>query len=221
MGSAGAQAAYRRGIELNPRATYTLGVYANYLMSMGRFEEAAEIGARIIDLEPVAPDGYWQVGWALDHLRRDGEALAQYERAMDSSPNDPNLLLELSQFHGEGGFWRPPVTRTGRRVCWARLHRLLGWDDSVTIMRSPIAKPTPGGFSKQLISRGEQEYVPSTCPAVICAGLGEIEQALDLLEQGYKKRDVIMVWLKVRHQFDPLRADPRFQDLLLRMNFPS
>jgi hypothetical protein len=71
------------------------------------------------------------------------------------------------------------------------------------------------------MTRAEQEYVPPTCPAVICAALGEIQQAVDLLEQAYEKRDVIMVLLKVRHQFDPLRADPRFQDLLRRMNFPD
>jgi len=51
--------------------------------------------------------------------------------------------------------------------------------------------------------------------------LDQREKALELLEQAYEKRDVTLVWLKVRWWYDPLRDDPRFQDLLRRMDFPK
>ncbi len=41
------------------------------------------------------------------------------------------------------------------------------------------------------------------------------------LEQGYKNRDQWMLYLKVDPHMDDLRSDPRFQDLLRRMNFPQ
>jgi hypothetical protein len=47
--------------------------------------------------------------------------------------------------------------------------------------------------------------------------LGEKEQALDQLEEAYQARDGYLVWLKAETTFDPLRSDPRFQELLHRV----
>jgi hypothetical protein len=57
--------------------------------------------------------------------------------------------------------------------------------------------------------------------ALVQIGLGERDQALASLEQGYKNRDQWMLYLKVDPHVDDLRSDPRFQDLLRRMNFPQ
>ena len=57
--------------------------------------------------------------------------------------------------------------------------------------------------------------------ARVHAALGENDKALELLEEGYEIGDANMVLVKVNPDFDPLRDDPRFQDLLRRMNFPD
>ena len=69
--------------------------------------------------------------------------------------------------------------------------------------------------------RATREYIPPVVPAFIHLGLGENQKALDLLERAYERRDVLLVWLKARRHLDPLRDDPRFHDLMRRMNFPS
>jgi hypothetical protein len=51
-------------------------------------------------------------------------------------------------------------------------------------------------------------------------GLGEKEEAIRWLEEGYRVRDGNMILLKVWPIWDSLRGDPRFQDLLRRVNFP-
>ena len=50
--------------------------------------------------------------------------------------------------------------------------------------------------------------------------LGEKDQAFEWLEKGYQKRSVGMAFMQVDYSLDSLRSDPRFQDLLRRMNFP-
>ena len=50
---------------------------------------------------------------------------------------------------------------------------------------------------------------------------GEKDQALALLETAYQQRNGWLAWLQARRTWDPLRSDPRFQDLLRRMNFPE
>jgi hypothetical protein len=57
--------------------------------------------------------------------------------------------------------------------------------------------------------------------ALIHAGLGEKDQAFEWLERAYEERDGGMRYLKVAPELDPLRSDPRFEDLVRRMNFPD
>ena len=52
-------------------------------------------------------------------------------------------------------------------------------------------------------------------------GLGESDRAISWLEQAAEERDGLMTLLNVFFYFDPLRADPRFQALLRRLNFPE
>jgi hypothetical protein len=56
--------------------------------------------------------------------------------------------------------------------------------------------------------------------ARVYAGLGDKEKAFVWLEKAYAERASQLSWVKVDPTFDPLRSDPRFQDLLRRMNFP-
>jgi hypothetical protein len=56
--------------------------------------------------------------------------------------------------------------------------------------------------------------------AVFYARAGENDQVLAPLEQAYQRRLPILAWVKVSREWDPLRSDPRFQDLLRRMNLP-
>lgn len=62
-------------------------------------------------------------------------------------------------------------------------------------------------------------------PAFYCgqiySGLGETEKAFEWLEKAFDRRETEMVWLKIEPQFDNLRQDPRFNDLIQRVGFPE
>ena len=57
--------------------------------------------------------------------------------------------------------------------------------------------------------------------AVAYTAIGETEEAFAWLERGYRGRDPVMIGLKANPNFDPLRSDPRFDDLLRRIGFPE
>jgi serine/threonine-protein kinase len=65
--------------------------------------------------------------------------------------------------------------------------------------------------------RKQAGYVPAAAFVNAYLGLGDNEEAFAWLEQGYKEHSNILQWLKVHPYFDPLRDDPRFKDLLLRV----
>jgi len=216
----GAEAEFQRGVELNPKAMYALMAYGNYEVSVGRFERSAAIGRRATELDPVYADAYFTIGLALCQMGRKEEALREFDKAVELAPNDLSPVLELAQIYGELGRHHEAYEHA------ERVERALGglgppaW---LARLGSAYALAQRTADARRILDQlaARTGYVPPTCPAVILAALGEIETAVDLLEQAYEKRDVIMVWLKVRHHFDPLRADPRFQDLLRQMNFPD
>jgi hypothetical protein len=72
-----------------------------------------------------------------------------------------------------------------------------------------------------LQERSKQQYVTPYGIGRIYAALGQKEEAFGWLETGYQQRANWMVLLKVDPLFDDLRSDPRFQDLMRRMNFPA
>jgi Flp pilus assembly protein TadD len=66
----------------------------------------------------------------------------------------------------------------------------------------------------------KQKYVPAGFRARIYAGLGEKDLAFEWLEKAYAERSINagIVGIKLDPVYDPLRSDPRFQNLLRRMN---
>ena len=77
------------------------------------------------------------------------------------------------------------------------------------LIRFEIEAATQGAFGL--------EYVI----ALLSAPIGETEEAMTWLERAYEERDPLLINAKTDPRFDPLRSDPRFQDLLRRIGFPE
>lgn len=72
----------------------------------------------------------------------------------------------------------------------------------------------------ELSQMSKTRYVSPLQVAVIYIGLGQKDQAFLWLEKSFNERAFEILLIKVDPRFDALRSDPRFQDLLRRMNFP-
>jgi len=68
----------------------------------------------------------------------------------------------------------------------------------------------------QLNEISKRKYVPAYARIGIYADLGDKDKAFEWLEKGYDER--FLAYIKTDPAYDPLRSDPRFQDLLRRMN---
>ncbi len=100
---------------------------------------------------------------------------------------------------------------------------LSGRSDEVLERHSEAAILGEEGIARWRLKRNTQrvqrgEYVPPTFFAYNHATLGEKDQAFEWLEKAYQERAGELIYLKVEPNLDPLRDDPRFQDLLRRMN---
>lgn len=72
---------------------------------------------------------------------------------------------------------------------------------------------------KELTDLSKDRYVSPYFIALIYVGLNEKDEAFEWLEKAFNDRSAGMIFLKVEPMFDPIRSDPRFQDLLRRVNF--
>jgi tetratricopeptide (TPR) repeat protein len=73
----------------------------------------------------------------------------------------------------------------------------------------------------QLQERAKKHYVSPFFLATVFVGLNENERALDSLDAAYAHHDWVLLWVNAGHSLDPLRSQPRFVDLLQRLNLPS
>ena len=71
---------------------------------------------------------------------------------------------------------------------------------------------------RELEERAKVRYVPAYTLAQLYMALGETEKALDLLEVSFTNRDALMTFLKVEPKWDSLRSEPRFIELMRKMN---
>jgi adenylate cyclase len=69
----------------------------------------------------------------------------------------------------------------------------------------------------ELLKSSAETYVPPYNIALAYNTVGERQRTLDYLEKGFLERDVRMVFLKVEPQWDSLRSEPRFVELIKRM----
>ena len=78
-------------------------------------------------------------------------------------------------------------------------------------------------FSQAILKRLEagKEYISPAGLAILHVALGERERAFALLERAYSAHDQQLIWLGVEKGFDPLRSDPRFQELLRRIGLAA
>jgi len=72
----------------------------------------------------------------------------------------------------------------------------------------------------ELKQKSQQEYVPGDSLAIVCAGLGDKDQAFAWLDEAYKQHSFQIQFLKLEPRWDNLRSDPRFADPLRRLGLP-
>ncbi len=78
-----------------------------------------------------------------------------------------------------------------------------------------------GYWKKSQEFASENETFDTVQMALIYAQLGERDKAFEFLERAYKGHSTVLVWLKVLPEFDSLRGDPRFDDLMRRVGLPQ
>jgi TolB-like protein/DNA-binding winged helix-turn-helix (wHTH) protein/Flp pilus assembly protein TadD len=211
----GAEKEFQRSVELNPRYTVALYQYALLLSSLGRADEAISLTQRALDLDPISSVVLYRAGRVQFQARHYDKAIEYFNRILELNPNAPLGLYGLGLVYEAQGKYDKAILYLGKQ------NFQQGFDLAAAYAASgqkDVARTMLADNIRRLTQ--QKLYVRPGWVAEVYAALGDNDEAMLWLEQAYRERDIWMVLLKVWPAFDPLRSDPRFQELLHRMNFP-
>ncbi len=216
----GAESEFKRAIELNADHAVTHQLYSLVLMVTGRIEEGlAEISAAQ-RLNPVSPSIGADVGWRLYLRRQYDRAIAECEKTLRLEPDYAPAHNRLGLVYEQKGMMRRAISEHQKASELSR-GSVYASADLARVYAMVGKQSEARKILRDLGQRTRQSYVLPFDLALIHLGLDEKDQALELLEKAVDDRNGDLVFLKLDPRFDSLRSEPRFQDLLRRMNFPE
>jgi len=216
----GAEREYRRAMELNPNYSTAHMWYGGFLRGQGRLDEAMAEVRRAQEVDPLSLVINAAVGVTLHFRRQYDQAIEQYRKTVEMDPNFPLTRLWLGMAYEQKKMYEAAVAEfqkaselfEGEPIGLAGLGHAYAVSGRTAAARKVL---------EELNQLRQRRYVSAYFMALPYAGLGEKDQAWAWLEKAYEER---ASWLsdqfKVDPRFDSLRSDPRYQDLLRRMNLP-
>ena len=216
---AGSEKEYRRAIELKPNYATAHHWFGADLANVKRFDEALVELRRAEELDPLSRIIGTNLGDVLVHARRYDEAIAQYKRVLSRDPNFAYAHRALGWAFGAKGMYDEAIaeTRTAMKLREGSSAKgYLGlWlaksgqrDEALTLL-------------KEIKQQSAHTYVQSYTFALIYIGLGNKEEALTHLEKHLLSHAETANTYATAPELDELRSEPRFKEMLKRMNLPD
>jgi tetratricopeptide (TPR) repeat protein len=185
---------------------------------MKRPEEAMAQMERALQLDPLNEFVHIHHGFILHSAGRYDEVIVQMRKLLRTSPQNPMAHQLISV-----ALWYKAMYEESLAEMKA-YYSCMGDLEVEEALTQGYAQSSYRGAMRSaadlLAARARKTYVLSVDVALLYAIAGENDQALEWLEKGLEVRDPVMPYVDAFVEFAPLRSDPRFQDLLRKMNLP-
>lgn len=216
----GAAAGFAKAIQDNPSYATAYQRYSLYLIAMGRTADSVAQINKARELDPLSISINFSLGWRFYMSRQYDRAIQQLRNTLEMDPSYelPHLVLGMS-YAKNGDF----------ALAIPELRKAVELSHGTPLMTSALANAYARSGNKaeaerllaDLSAESKKQYVSPYYFAVIYAGLGKSEEAIDWLDKAYADRSNGLVFLKVEPELDDLRSNPRFVALQRKLNFPN
>jgi DNA-binding winged helix-turn-helix (wHTH) protein/Flp pilus assembly protein TadD len=216
----GAEAAYRRALQLNfddPRAHR---LYADYLSTMGRSEEALREISAAQELDPLSLVVNMEMAWIL-YVARDFQGAAEQSwKTLAMEPRFAPAQNTLGLAYQQLGMTEEAIVELDNARACSGEH-----PSAQAALAHALAiagrRAEAGMFLDQLQRMSGTRNVSRYWLAIVNTALGAYDAAFESLDEACENREPWLVWLKVEPRYDLLREDVRFDRLLRRIGFES
>jgi tetratricopeptide (TPR) repeat protein len=214
---AGAEKEYKRALELDPNSVDANRRYAINLAYEGRADEALVFAKRVDELDQTrSRPGF--LGFIYFFARQYDAAIEDYLKAIEKSPDNPQTHFFLGEAYLAKGTYKQGIAELQKAVAldndperWDR-YPVLAYAYAVSGKRDEALKIL--AEQKRL---AKQRYIASYNFAIIYTGLGDKDRAFEYLNKSFDEGSPL-VQVPSRPMFDSLRSDPRYTELLRRIN---
>jgi TolB-like protein/tetratricopeptide (TPR) repeat protein len=209
----GAGKEFRRALQLDPNLTTGNPChYVEYLLAIGRYETAIAELERAQEFQPLSLFFSVILGWTYYSGRQYDKAVRQHRRVLASDPHFGMAHWCLGMDYSQERRYRAAIEEFHKaRILGRPRNALTSIGYAYAIMGD---RDKAQHILKELRRLQRTSYTPPYAFAAIYAGLGEIDAAFDWLGRACEVHDVGLVWLKWDPQFDNLRSDYRFRNIL-------
>ncbi len=211
-----AEREFKQSLELDPNSAWTHNRYSLYLAVMGHPEEAMSEAQTARELDPAGE-------YLSETLRLSGQyddAIEVVRKYLEFNPNDGFAHWSLFQIYRRKGMQRESINELEQT--W----KLFGFADVASSVRKSYGHSDYRAAVKVSAKALEQLYARRVLilPAETARNyvyLDDREQALRWLHKAYEERDGDIVFLARDAAWDPLRTDPRFQEIVRQVGLPK
>ena len=205
----------KRALELNPNSAPAHWAYAGYLEQIDHIPEAISEMQVALQLDPISSRAFHNSAFVYYYARQYDQALLQIQRG-SALPHEPGLLtFVLAVIYVEKGKYEEAIQQ---------FQKLGDQPHALGHMGNAYARMGREGEAREMISELQKQVQNTGIGryeiALVYAGLGKKDDAFAWLEKSFAARDKGLTYLKIDPCLDPLRSDPRFQDLATRIGFP-
>ena len=213
-----AESEFRKAIALNPSLAIAHQNYGMFLASMLRPAEAIREMNTARTLDPLSVQIATNRGFVL-----------YYDRDYDDAAKALQDAIAMNPKAAGPHFWLARVLQAQRNypeaVAEYRKGVVSAWPPALSglgYMYGAIGqRPQALNVLHEIDGMAQKQFVTPYAAALVYLGLGEKEKTLSLLRQCYEERSNWLVWLLKDPRWDPMRAEPRFQEIVRKVGFPA
>lgn len=211
---AGAESACKRALELDPDSSVGHKAYANFLYSRGRFDEAIAESKQAIELQPLSREHKQTYALALYYARRFEEEEVQWKRLLELNPTHAFIYTRLFINLAQQGKYDKAFEYLIKKLTAEDKQD----NEIIERFRSAFAASGWRGVTMERIKHPELEgFTGPFDVACLYATIGDKDKAFEFLEKAYQEHNYRISVLQVEPQLDPVRDDPRYADLVRRV----
>jgi tetratricopeptide (TPR) repeat protein len=192
--------------------------YALYFLTpLGRFEEALAQYQRALETDPLSMMVHFGLANALYCQRRYDEAIEYAEKALDLFPEHWMVHFILGLAFSQTGCIEKSIAslETTLRLS-PSFTQGAGFLGALYVQAGRAAQAEE--LIQQVRAAGSKHYVSPACFAIYHAALGQGDRAFEFLGAAFRERDPYLTRMDAEPVFESYRSDPRYRELLRRMN---
>jgi serine/threonine protein kinase len=214
-----AEKEFRRALELNPNHHDARFFYADLLAVLKRNDEWKQEMQRARELDPLNEFRETYYGWQLNYMRRYDEAISLFQKLLPSGPNKAANYLGLWGAYYKKGMYDEALASARDYFVATRESEFA--DGLGTGRDEATYRAAMKSVGEAMATQSKRRHVPANRIARMFAHSGDKTSAIRWLEISYQRKESPLIRLAVFWDWDNLRSDPQFHDLLRRMNLPQ